>query len=404
MSAAVAAERGFLASGDFRRLWFVGLVIFVVRWLEVLAMAVFTYERTNSPFLVAALTMLRLLPMALFGAVIGAVADRFERRNFLVATVICLFACSATLFVLAIVGKLAVWQLAIATFLNGITWSSDNPVRRILIGEVVGTGAIGRAMAVDVGTNNASRFLGPTLGGALIATTGMAGVFALSMACYALGFVVALGIRHRTGIRTEAASALVARIREGVDIVRREKRIVGALVITVIYNVFGWPFTSMIPVIAQDRLRLDPSGIGLLASMDGLGALAGAAMIALFAKPASYARLYLCGTALYLMAVPAFALATDTVASGAALLCTGFTGAAFSTMQSTLIYVLAPSAIRSRVFGVLSVCIGLGPVGFLHLGLMADWIGAPYATALTGCEGIVVLALTRRLWQPVLRV
>jgi predicted MFS family arabinose efflux permease len=401
--AAAPARGGILASSDFRRLWFVGFVIFVVRWLEMLAMGVYTYERTGSPFLVALLTMLRLLPMALFGAVMGAVADRFERRNFLVATVLCLFAGSSTLFVLALTGKLAVWQLAVATFINGITWSSDNPVRRILIGEVVGTGKIGRAMSLDVGTNNATRFLGPTLGGALLVTTGIAGVFALSMSLYAMGLAAALGIRHRTGIRAEAAGALFARIREGLDIVRRDKRIVGTLVITVIYNVFGWPFTSMIPVIAQDRLQLDPGGIGLLASMDGLGAFAGAAIITLFARPAAYARLYLCGTALYLVAVPAFALATDALASGTALLCTGLTGAAFSTMQATLIYVLAPSEIRSRIFGVLSVCIGLGPLGFLHLGLMADWIGAPHATALIGLEGIVVLAATHRLWQPVLR-
>ncbi len=101
--------------------------------------------------------------------------------------------------------------------------------------------------------------------------------------------------------------------------------------------------------------------------------------------------------------LPVFALVTDPFAAGAALLFTGITGSAFMTMQSTLIYVLAPAEIRSRIFGVLSVCIGLGPLGFVHLGLLADWIGAPYATALIGLEGLAVLALTRALWLPVLR-
>ncbi len=141
----------------------------------------------------------------------------------------------------------------------------------------------------------------------------------------------------------------------------------------------------MIPVIGQDRLMLDPSGIGMLASMDGLGAFLGASIIALFGKAAAPMRGSICAApALYLAALPVFALVTDPVVAGAALLFTGVTGSAFMTMQSTLIYVLAPAEIRSRIFGVLSVCIGLGPLGFLHLGLLADWIGAPYATALIG--------------------
>ena len=55
---------------------------------------------------------------------------------------------------------------------------------------------------------------------------------------------------------------------------------------------------------------------------------------------------------------------------------------------------------RSRVLGVLSVCIGIGPIGFMHLGLLADAIGAPWATAATGGEGILALVLTRSWWRP----
>ena len=74
-----APRAWLIGEPDFWRLWLVGLVVFAVRWLEMLAVAVFAYQRTGSPFIVAALTMLRMLPMALFGAVIGAVAERIER-------------------------------------------------------------------------------------------------------------------------------------------------------------------------------------------------------------------------------------------------------------------------------------------------------------------------------------
>ena len=400
MTSLIATPRwSVFASSDFWKLWSVGLILFTVRWIEMLAMAVFIYQKTGSAFIVALLTMLRLLPMAFFGAFFGAIADRVERRTALVGVCGCLFATSTTLAVLAYLDALAVWQLAVATFVNGTTWATDNPVRRILLGEVVGPENIGRAMAIDIGTNNASRMIGPTIGGVMLAFIGIVGVFTLSMACYTAAGLIAFAIRHRTAVRTEDSGSILANIGEGLAIVRRDRRIVGTLVITIIFNVFGWPFTSMVPVIGHDDLLLGPEGIGLLASMDGLGAFVGALFIALLAKPALYPRLYIGGTALYLVLLPIFAVVRDPLVAGFALFLTGVTGAAFMTMQSTLIYVLAPRELRSRVFGVLSMCIGLGPIGFVHIGLLADAWGAGAATAAIGIEGLAILGLTLPLWR-----
>jgi hypothetical protein len=72
---------------DFWRLWSVGLVVFTVRWLETVAVGVFVYQHSQSAFLVAVMTMLRLLPMGLFGAFIGAWAEKIERRITVIAVV-----------------------------------------------------------------------------------------------------------------------------------------------------------------------------------------------------------------------------------------------------------------------------------------------------------------------------
>jgi MFS family permease len=386
---------------DFRRLWLVGLVVFAVRWLEMLAVAVFAYQQTGSPFIVAMLTMLRMLPMALFGAVIGAVADRLERRTALILVVISMLLSSAVLALLAWTGELAVWHVALASFINGFAWTTDNPVRRTMIGEVVGPDRMSAAMAIDVGANNASRMLGPILGGVLLATVGIGGAFAVSVACYLVAVLAAIRVRHRNTIRPSAAASVLERTIEGVMLVRRDRRLVGTLVITVIYNTFGWPFTSMIPVIGHDSLDLGAAGIGLLASMDGVGAFCGAIVIALFARPAHFGRVYIGGVAVYLAMVPVFALMPYPPLAGTVLLVTGVANAGFSIMQATLVYLSAPPEMRSRIYGVLSVCIGIGMIGFIHLGLLASLIGAPWATATTGVEGILALFLTRRWWRAV---
>src|SRR6185437_7406787 len=105
---------------------------------------------------------------------------------------------SLSLAALAYAGRLAVWHLAVASFCNGIAWAADNPVRRVMIGDVVGHDRMGAAMSVDVGANNASRMLGPTIGGLLLAEAGISGAFTVSVLCYALALVAALRVRHRS--------------------------------------------------------------------------------------------------------------------------------------------------------------------------------------------------------------
>ena len=77
------------------------------------------------------------------------------------------------------------------------------------------------------------------------------------------------------------------------------------------------------------------------------------------------------GVIVYLLMLPVFALAPYPLLAGAVLLVTGLANAGFSIMQATLVYLAAPPEMRSRIFGVLSVCIGVGMIGFIHLGLLA---------------------------------
>ncbi|HME20719.1 MAG TPA: MFS transporter [Acetobacteraceae bacterium] len=388
-------------SADFWRLWFVGLVVFVVRWVETVAVGVFVYQDTGSAFIVAMMTMLRLLPMGLFGAFLGAIAERTERSTTLILVTASMVITSLTLAILAHWHLLQVWHLAVASFINGIGWATDNPVRRVMIGEAVGAAQMGTAMSVDVGANNASRMVGPTIGGLLLASVGIDGVFTLSVVLYAVAVVAACRVRYRNTFPPTTAESVLARIAEGLRLVRGDRRLIGVLTVTVIYNVFGWPFTSMLPVIGQDRLHLGPEGIGILASMDGIGAFTGAVLMAMLCKPHFYRYAYVGGVTLYMVMLTVFALVPLPAVAGSALLFTGLGGAGFSIMQATLVYLSSPPEMRSRMLGVLSVCIGVGPIGFVALGWLADAMGAPWATAATGLTGLLMMLLTRPLWRAI---
>ena len=383
---------------DYWRLWYVVMIVTTVRWLETVAMGIVVYAETGSAFDVAMITMLRLLPMGLFGAFLGALAERFDRRLTLAGMVGLMAVTSAVLAVVAIASTLEVWHLAVASFINGCGWATDNPLRRMMMGEVMGRERMATAMAFDVGAANASRMIGPTVGGLLLAGAGIKGAFLLSVAMYATAVAATLMVRSHIP-SSPGSGAVLARTWESVAMVFADRRLAAIMAVTVIYNVFAWPFTSMIPVIGRDRLLLGPEGVGLLASVDGVGAFAGALVLALWLAPGWHARAYVGGVAVYLLALMGFALAPTPLLAGAALLLTGLAGAAFATLQATLVYLAAPLHMRSRVMGVLSVCIGTGPLGFLWLGWLADRIGAPEATAITGAMGLAALAATWPLWR-----
>jgi MFS family permease len=384
---------------DFRRLWTTGLIVFLVRWLEILVFGVFVYQQTGSAFLVASMTMLRLLPLALFGVPFGSLAARIRRRTGLIVMLAVLAGTASILLVIAALGHLAVWHLGVAGFISGIVWAADNPVRRGLIGDVAGPVRMGKAMALDVGASNASRLAGPGIGGLLLAQSGMAAVFGLVALLYVLALVEVLRLGDRHVPQETAKVSLRDTLASGFVAARGSRRMAGTLCVTVLFNLFGWPVLSMVPVIGQDRLGLEADGIGLLASMDGVGTLLGAFVLAAVSRPAIYGRLYIGGVVLFLVVLPVFALSTHPVAAALALLVVGFGQSAFSVMQATIVFVAAPVERRMQAMGVLTMCIGVGPVGFLMLGWLAEWLGASAAAVISAVTGLVALAATWPWWR-----
>jgi len=389
---------------DFRRLWFVGLAISIVRWLEMLALALFAYQLTGSAFVVAMLTMLRMLPMGLFGAFIGAAAERLDRRRALVLVVSTSMVVTLTLAILASLGAIEVWHLAVASFINGAGWAADHPVRRMMIGDAVGAERIGAALSVDAATNNGTRVLGPMLSGLLLAEYGITSVFWFSLALYTPALVAALRIGMRRQTAAARPASFITSIRESLAWLHRDRRLIGVFVMTIIFNVFGWPATSMVPVIGTDYLSLGPKGVGLLASCDGVGGLLGALLIAAVARAAWYGRIYVSAVVLYLVMVVFFATAPGVPVAAVSLFLGGMFGAGFAVMQATLVYRAAPIEMRARLLGLVSVCIGTAPIGFLYLGFLAEMFTPRAATVALAAQGLLVILLTRRYWLAVLRL
>jgi len=242
------------------------------------------------------------------------------------------------------------------------------------------------------------------VGGFLLAEFGIAAVFAFSVALLLPSLFAVRRIGLRRERRVSHPASFVKSLREGLAAARRDDRLAGVFLITIIFNVFGWPATSMVPVIGTDHLGLGPKGVGLLAACDGVGGLISALLVARVAPAASYARIYAAAVGLYFVMVICFAAAPVVAIAAAAWFVAGAFQALFAVMQTTLVYRAAPIEMRARLLGVLSVCIGTGPLGFLYLGFLGDLLGPRIATIALAAQGVVAMLATRRYWSATLRL
>ena len=378
-----------------------GGIGWMMRWLETLAIGVFVYQETGAPGLVAAITAVRFLPMLFLSIGIGAIAERFDRRRMLLASLSMMSLSNLCLLLLAASGNLELWHIAIGTLVSGLHQTTEFPVRRTMLGEIAGPDGVAAGMTLDTMTHHVMRIVGPATGGLLLQHAGMTAVYA----CTTCGFLLALLLIwltvYRSG-RKRSAGGFLSDIAEGVRYVRNDRRIVGALSITLIANVFGFPYFAMVPVIGAEVLGLDAFRIGTLQSADAIGALLGALVLSMLARPRWYGWIFLSATLALLTAVTLFGLSGQYMLSLMCLFLGGLGMAGFAAMQSTIAFATAPPEMRSRAMSLVAICIGMAPIGIIHLGLMAEWLGAPMALMVMAAEGMVAL-LAATLYWPELR-
>jgi MFS family permease len=382
----------------------IGALITTVRWLDMLALGFFVYQLTGNEFLTALVFTLRMAPMLLFGIATGFIADHVPRRLLLVLSLAFSTAISTSMGLVVLSGRVEYWHIAVATFLSGVLWAFDMPVRRPLVAEAVGPEHVGVAMGIESTTMQATRMLGPLFGGVFVASIGMHGVYFIGAGFQLAALLMALGVAA-SGIRAAniARVNVLSDLRDGFRYVRANRLIIGTLAVTIFVNMWGFSYSSQMPVIAKAELGVGAVALGVLGTMEGLGGLLGALVISAWATPRTYTRIYLYGSFLFLTAVMLFALSRWYPLSIAILFAGGFGMASFGSMQSTLMLVSTAPEMRGRVMGVLVVCIGAGPIGALHVGLLADLFSAPTALLVSAFEGLAALAIAAIVWPELRR-
>jgi len=383
---------------SYRRLWGIGAVNSVMRWVEMVAVSVFVLELTGSVGDLVMVSFFRALPMLTFGVLFGAVADKVDRRLLLTSIMAMMALVYATLGVLVIAERIQLWHIMVGTFVLGVGWATDFPVRRNMVSEVVGRPGIAAAIGVDQATMNVARIIGPTVSGAFVQLIGVEAAYFSGAVLYAVAVVLAAGLAWKPRQRQQASVGPLKNISEGLRYVKSSDVLVPTLLVTVIVNVFVFPYTFVVPAIATNELHVGAVLLGVMTSFEGLGATMGSVLIATRAASRHYTRVYLFGSLVFAVMVLAFAGVPWYGLALPVVFVSGLAMSGFGAMQSIIVLNAVPAELRGRVLGVLTVCIGTGPFGALIVRWLAESYGPRTSIAVIGAVGLCLTGATALLW------
>jgi MFS family permease len=370
-----ALRRSFdsLAVPNYRR-YFAGQVVSLSgNWMQMVAEVWLILELTESGVAVGLTTALQFLPILLFGAWGGLLADRFAKRRLLMVTQAAMALPALGLLAVTATGVAAPWMVFALVFARGAVNAIDNPTRQSFVIEMVGPDRVVNAVSLNSVIVHSARIVGPALAGVLIATVGVAPCFAVNVASFG-GMILALWLMNPEQLQAApAASREPGAIRAGLRYVRETPELAVPLALMALVGTFGFNFQVILPLLARFSFGGDASAYAALVSAMGVGSVIGALITGARGRtsPRLIAAAALAFGVLALLAalMPSLALEIPVLA----LL--GGSAVVFAAgVNSSLQLAVAPE-MRGRVMALYSVVfLGSTPIG----GPLAGWLAQAY--------------------------
>ena len=354
-------------------------------WMQRIGVGWLAWDLTGSGALLGLVAFADLFPSVLIAPFGGALADRADRRRVMIVAQGLVMAQAFALFALTMTDLITPALLVALTLFNGVVIGFNQPARLALVPSLVPRADLATAVAINSIVFNLARFVGPALAGATIVTAGVAGVFAANGLSY-LAFLAALTrIRLEAPPRIEAAGGrpgLLRTVAEGIAYAVTHPGIGPMLALHAALALTVRSFVELLPGFADEVFGRGASGLAVLASTIGVGAIVAGLWLAQRHRAAGGTRLALVSALLVVLSILAFT-ATDTFAVAAACVAAaGFGMVATGVTTQTLIQTTVAEGVRGRVLGLYGLIFRGGPaLGALAIGTASEWVGlqAPLA-------------------------
>lgn len=361
-------------------------------WVQNIATGWLVYKLTGSAFWLGLATFAQYVPVTLLSPVVAVWVDRLPKRKVLLVAQSFGLVQAVVMFALVWQGQVQAWHLIAANLVIGVVNAFDGPARQSMLIELVGgredlPSAIGFSSALM----NSARFVGPMIGGSVIAAFGETWGFGLNAMLY-FAVLGALAVIRPAERRPETArgdwgTQFLAGFRWAWGFLPAR----ASLLLVATLGVFCSPYQSLAPYFAKDVFHGDSGTLGLLIGAGGLGAVSGVVYLAMRPSVRGLLSLMPLSASACGLAVIAFTFCREPWLGA---LCVWFIGGGMmltATATNTVLQTIVEDRLRARVAAIYMVSfLGTAPIGALLAGWAADRLGPPLTLALGG--GVALLA------------
>jgi MFS family permease len=374
-------------------------------WLQMIATSWLVYRLSGSTLMLGLAAFAMQIPFLVLAPLAGVLVDRLDRRRVLLATNSIAATQALTMFTVVALGVVQPWHLIAGNLVLGIVSACDAPARQSILIQLVGGRAdLSNAIALNSIMMNGARFVGPMLGGALIAAFGEKWGFGLNVLSYA-GMLAALScIPGRARPSAPREQGLLRQLAAGARYAYGFLPTRAALLLLSATSVTVGSYVALMPWFAREAFHGDSRTLGLLIGAAGLGAVSGMAYLA--TRPSVRGLLRLIGwtSATGGAALIVFSFSTSLWIALPALYFTGMGLMLTAASTNTVLQSIVPDELRGRVASLYVMSfIGAAPLGALATGWIAERAGPPATLAACGAFALLAAAVYASVFPAIRR-
>jgi MFS family permease len=387
---------------DFRWLWLGNLFSFNAMQMQMVARGWLVYTMTGSPLALGLVSAGFGVPMILFSLYGGVIADRVRKRNLLLVTQAFMCLLSLVITILINTDLITLWHLVVASLFSGVIFSFMMPARSAFLVEMVEEEDLMNAVSLSSMAMNISRIASPAIAGVLLKVIDVPGTYWVITLSYCLTMLTTTKIPLGDLMTARPNVPMLEDVKEGLRYVIGNKIILAMLLLSFIPILVAMPYQMLMPVFARSVFHSGETGLGMLMSATGLGALVGSTIMASLGNFQHKGLLMLftgIGFGLFLMV---FGYSGSLIMASVWLVFVGGTSSMFMTATNTLLMTNTPQELMGRVMSLFMMTFGLMPIGTLPAGALAEAVGAPFTVFLGGAILFLFLAAVT-ITQPYLR-
>jgi MFS family permease len=351
--------------------------------------------------------LVKVVPIVFFSMISGVVADAWDRRRLMLMTQVAATAVAAALALLTFRGLAVVWPIYVLAALGAAVGAFDMPARAALVPSLVPREHLPNAISLNTIMFQTASVAGPSLGGLLIAAAGVGWVYLANALSFG-AVIAALLLMRDVPVRqpSEGGSRDDVSLRaavEGLRFVFHSPLIRSTMLLDFLATFFS-SATALLPIFAQDILRVGAKGYGWLYAAPAAGALvASAAMVPLTERIERRGPTLLWAVAGYGLATVVFGVSRSFWLTFACLALTGATDTVSMIIRNIVRQLETPDRLRGRMTGVNMIFFMGGPqLGELEAGAVANWLGAPFSV-ISGGVGCLICTIWVAISTPAVR-